>query len=111
MVDGREICNRNAAGTAEYKRRVAEMAERQGDRCAACHWPFDGHLGPPTFEHQDGRTAGHRDERIEKDGKWYNAALHGVCNGLKGSRRFHWVEGKFIPAVFTSYEQWQGEEK
>ena len=95
--DGREVCLSNAAGRTEYDSRRDRMADRQGKRCAICNFPFDGYLGPATFEHQDGRTSGHRDERTEIDGEWYNAALHGVCNGLKGSRRYHWVGKKFQP--------------
>jgi hypothetical protein len=42
-----------------------------------------------TFEHQDGRGmgGGHRDDRIEIDGKPYNGAACLSCNGSKGSKR------------------------
>lgn len=55
--DGREACLPTTAGRREYKRRTKKMAERQGLRCAICVFPFDGYLGPATFEHQAGRTA------------------------------------------------------
>ncbi len=55
-----------------------------------------------TFEHEDGRGmgAGHRDDRIEKNGKPYNGAAHFWCNAKKGSVRldkFLAEELQFIP--------------
>lgn len=106
MPDGREICCPNKIGTDEYKRRIVVMAARQKYLCALCCLP----LGmDATFEHQDGRgfNSSLRDDRTEIDGEWYNAATHTLCNGLKGSRRYHWIEGRFIPAVYASLEQWE----
>lgn len=40
-----------------------------------------------TFDHEAGRTAGHRDDRIEVNGVIQNAAVHLLCNGLRGSSR------------------------
>lgn len=100
MKDGREICNLlTKAGRDEYNRRIRVMRERQGKRCC-----LEGHvegcpgrlaLAEATFEHQDGRgmAAGHRDDRIEKDGKPYNGAAHFVCNSMKASRRIDYNEG------------------
>jgi hypothetical protein len=53
----------------------------------------------PTFEHQDGRGAGggHRDDRIEIDGQWNNAAVDPDCNISKGSKRYTWFQGKYQP--------------
>lgn len=95
--DFREVCHSNAAGRREYKARTRAMAERQNHGCAICSGHID--LYDITFDHQDGRglSGGHRDDRIEIDGKWYNASLCADCNGDKGSKRYHWVEGKYIP--------------
>ncbi len=86
--DGREVCNLNfKRGREEYQRRKLAMYIRQRQMCAICGiylfvtgWDFD---------HEDGRGmgGGHRDDRIEKDGKRYNAAVCSVCNMLKGSQR------------------------
>lgn len=94
--DGREVCQRNDAGWAEYDRRLCVMVKRQGFRCAWCLHLFGFVIGNPTFDHEDGRGLGgsHRDDRIlHADGTWKNAALCRKCNGLKGSQRFAWVLG------------------
>lgn len=96
MPDGREICS-----DAEYKRRTGIMAERQGHRCAICHRSLFGYR--PSFDHESGRGAGggNRDDRLwHEDGKtWCNAALCIPCNGEKGSKRYHWVDGKYVPKL------------
>jgi hypothetical protein len=38
--DGREVCQDNAAGWREYKRRVSVMVQRQGRRCCLCNRPL-----------------------------------------------------------------------
>lgn len=85
---GREVCNtRTRKGRIEYRSRVALMWERQDGLCCICgQWL---HLYESTFEHQDGRgmNGGHRDDRIEKDGKPYNGVAHYRCNAEKGSKR------------------------
>ena len=90
--DGREVCCRlTAAGKREYKRRVAMMVERQEGVCClygiapCCPGSLDGYI--PSFEHENGRGGGKRDDRIEMDGRWINGAAHVVCNAWKGSRR------------------------
>jgi hypothetical protein len=40
-----------------------------------------------TFDHENGRSAGKRDDRIEIDGKPINAAVHKSCNSARGSTR------------------------
>lgn len=93
--DGREVCNlKTRAGIGLYAGRTLMMQKRQGGHCALCHW----YLGM-TFDHEAGRgSAGsHRDDRIEVDGRWINAALCYKCNGEKGSKRYHWVQGKYVP--------------
>lgn len=102
---GREVCQPTAAGRREYKSRTDAMQKRQGGRCALCPW----YLGM-TFDHQDGRGSGggHRDDRIEIDGKWHNAALCIQCNGLKGSRRYHWIDGIYIPSIYATVEDAEG---
>jgi 5-methylcytosine-specific restriction endonuclease McrA len=97
--DGKDICLRSAEGRTEYKRRTLEMAQRQGLRCAICGSRFDGWLGDPTFDHEAGRSAGKRDDSIEVNGEWHNAALHRVCNQLKGSRAYTWALGLYLPVV------------
>lgn len=89
FAGGREVCNMlTAAGKAEYRRRVAEMWERQGKRCCLCLKPLA--LEEATFEHEWGRGIGGgvRDDRTRwPDGTWINGAACWTCNGLKGSRR------------------------
>lgn len=90
--DGREVCNNNAAGRAEYKKRTEDMWIRQSRICADC-----GHIAYyPTFDHEGGRGLGgsRRDDRIEIDGKPHNAMLCGTCNGIRGSQRYPY---KFLP--------------
>jgi hypothetical protein len=85
---GREVCNMmTAAGKREYRRRTLEMRERQDNRCCLCHQWMS--VQDTTFEHEAGRgmNGAHRDDRIEKDGKWLNGAAHFWCNSLKGSQR------------------------
>jgi hypothetical protein len=86
MRDGREICSKTDLGRAEYKRRTNSMAERQGWRCGLCGLAMTPDT--VTFDHQWGRGMGgsRRDDRIVLDGRPFNAAVHYVCNGEKGSR-------------------------
>jgi hypothetical protein len=95
---GREVCQNNAAGKAEYLDRLVTMVRRQFYQCPFCKQEFGG-FRHPTFDHQDGRGMGgaHRDDRIEVNGQPLNAALCSVCNGLKGSRRYFWKEGSYVP--------------
>lgn len=98
IVGGREVCSKTPRGRAEYARRVSKMADRQGNLCAIC----EQYMTAPTFEHQDGRGMGGslRDDVIEKQGKWYNAATCYQCNSRKGSRRYEWADGHFVPLVW-----------
>jgi hypothetical protein len=96
--DGRQVCTETAAGKRAYLRRIAEMLRRQHHICALC----GAYIGPfdrASFEHQDGRGMGgsNRDDRIEIDGKPYNAVAHGWCNANKGSRRYCWTDGIYGP--------------
>lgn len=97
--DGREVCvTKTPAGKKEYRIRTMLMYERQGGLCAICRRPMD--WLDMTFEHEAGRGhgGGHRDDRIfNEDGSWKNAAAHSLCNGLKSSRRFHWIDGLYMP--------------
>ena len=93
---GREVCNLLCKdGREEYMRRKRVMWERQGRTCILCHCVL--RWDEATFEHQDGRGhgGGHRDDRIEKDGKPYNGVAHGRCNIDKGSKRADYSE--FVP--------------
>ena len=88
MRDGREVCDLNSKrGMDEYLSRKRAMWERQHHVCCICRdflsWK------DAFFEHENGRGSGggHRDDRIEVDGKWQNGAAHALCNSAKGSRR------------------------
>jgi len=97
--DGREILDlKTKAGADVYQRRKLEMwDDRQGKRCALMitdickqrqgRWPKD----EIQFDHEHGRGAGKRDDRIEvlRDGKMVpqNAAVCPWCNSAKGSRK------------------------
>lgn len=85
--DLRQVCQKSASGRRVYQYRIREMWLRQRGLCCICHVPMG--LAAATFEHQDGRGmgAGHRDDRIEKDGKPYNGAAHWRCNAAKASKR------------------------
>lgn len=89
--DGREVCT--AAGYREYMSRRDAMAVRQNGRCALC----GDYMFFQTFDHERSRGGGKRDDRIEVDGKWQNAAVHFECNTRKGSKRYAWVNGKYVP--------------
>jgi hypothetical protein len=99
--DGREVCDLTTkAGYEEYKRRIEVMRIRQEKKCYLCGYFL--RKDEATFDHQDGRGhgGGHRDDRIEKDGKPYNGAAHFRCNASKGSVRlnkFLAEELQFIP--------------
>jgi hypothetical protein len=82
--DGREVCQDNAAGWREYKRRVQVMVQRQRYRCCLCKRRLSA--SDATFEHQRrrGMHAAFRDDRIAKDGQEWNGAAHWVCNHEKG---------------------------
>jgi hypothetical protein len=97
MADGREVCNLlTKDGRDEYDKRKRIMWKRQKKRC--CLFGFiDGCSGDlpwsdAMFEHESGRgmSGGHREDRIEIDGKWVNGVAHARCNSLKGSRRIYY---------------------
>jgi hypothetical protein len=95
--DGRQVCDKTAAGVREYKRRTEHMRQRQNCRCAICnHFLAEREA---TCDHSKGRGmgGGHRDDRVEIDGYWNNAALHNQCNVDKGSQRYGWVGGMYVP--------------
>lgn len=96
--DGREVCNQKAkAGRQEYYTRTLQMLNRQAGRCAICHNPLI--FLWVQFDHQEGRGSGggHRDDRIEIHGQWHNAALCSDCNTRKGSVRYYWQDGLYVP--------------
>ncbi len=95
--DGREVCQtrldhpEGAEGRAEYKRRKEAMWERQKGICCLYGFlpecPGKLEIKLATFEHEDGRGGGKRDDRISlPDGTWINGVSHLMCNSLKGSR-------------------------
>lgn len=87
-----------AEGRRTYKARTEAMEIRQDFKCAICKRVFL----VMTFDHQDGRGANakHRDDRLLDDkGEWKNAALCVDCNGFKGSRRYKWIGGEYLPVT------------
>jgi hypothetical protein len=82
----REICNPvTDDGILQYwYRRTAMWVRQEGSCCICCQ---DLHLADASFEHENGRTAGRRDDRIEIDGKAHNGASHLWCNKRRGSKR------------------------
>jgi hypothetical protein len=98
FTDGREVCDLlGRAGRDEYMGRIKTMWLRQGKVCCLCRQKLA--LRDATFEHQDGRgmSGGHRDDRIEIDGKPYNGAAHWKCNREKGSQRVDYTDFYFTP--------------
>ena len=94
---GREVCQtrldhpEGAEGRAEYKRRKEAMWKRQKGICCLYGFlpecPGKLEIKLATFEHEDGRGGGKRDDRISlPDGTWINGVSHLMCNSLKGSR-------------------------
>ena len=100
-ADGREQCNLyTAAGKAEYQRRKWAMRKRQNNQCCLFgHNPAcPGYMtkAETSFEHENGRTSGHRDDRISlPDGQWLNGAAHLLCNQWKGSRKIAYNSRNF----------------
>lgn len=73
--------------------------QRQDGKCAICGEPFTWR-NPSTFDHQSGRGMGggiRQDAIFDAEGNWINAAVHLYCNTAKGSRKYHWLDGKYIP--------------
>ena len=103
--DGREVCQtrldhpEGAEGRAEYKRRKEAMWERQKGICCLYGFlpecPGKLEIKLATFEHEDGRGGGKRDDRISlPDGTWINGVSHLMCNSLKGSRHIPFNEAR-----------------
>jgi len=105
MPDGREICGTHGKyrckdGTTEYRGRVLKMLLRQkGVCCLYGHNPdCPGYLheNEASFEHEYGRGAGNRDDRLYRPDPrtgvdvWLNGAAHLLCNSWKGSRKIHY---------------------
>lgn len=83
---GREVCNlKTRAGKQIYRDRVTAMLERQKGLCCNCRKPLAREEA--TFEHENGRGAGKRDDRILVKGKPINGASHLICNSQRGSKR------------------------
>jgi hypothetical protein len=100
--DGRQVCQlKTAVGLREYKKRTEDMLVRQKYRCALCgYWLH--HAWQAVFDHEDGRgmNGAHRcDKILYEDGRWKNAALCNGCNSLKGSKRYKWENGAYIPVT------------
>jgi hypothetical protein len=90
--DGKEVCNvAIPEGYAEYHWRVMLMWIRQEGVCCNCRLPLA--LKAATFEHQNGRGAAKRDDRIalyDEEGRFVchiNGASCAQCNRNRGSRR------------------------
>lgn len=102
--NGRQVCSPNAAGRREYERRTKAVSDRQKGKCAICLL-----VGAKLrLDHQDGRGhgGGHRDDRIlDEKGMWMNAGLCDFCNGCKGSKRYHWIEGKYQEVVRKKFKE------
>lgn len=109
--DGREVCQDTMAGRREYRSRTRQMLMRQRGVDAITGEPMD--TWEATFDHEAGRGhgGGHRDDRIGSDDDWHNAALSEASNSKKGSRRYKWVGGKYIPAVYSTPEQMEMAER
>jgi len=93
----REVCTKTAAGKREYTFRRSEMWLRQDGNCAICGEFMYGN--EYAFDHQDGRGHGggfRNDAILDAEGNWLNAALCHSCNGKKGSKRYQWLNGKYV---------------
>ena len=94
--DGKEICADTPKGREEYRLRTLKMGDRQKGICRWCELPM--YYGDCSFDHDNGRTKGNRDDRIEIDGRETNAAVHPQCNAERGSSRIltrkEWLKWK-----------------
>lgn len=103
--DGREKINLLCKeGRDIYSNRKREMHDRQNGICClhgvAPGCPGRLALKEAMFEHEDGRTSGHYDDRIwvtikGKRGR-KNGVAHPACNSWKGSRRIPYNEHEEI---------------
>lgn len=96
--DGREVCTKTRLGKLEYDARRVAMWIRQGGKDAITGEWVDVNVA--QFDHEAGRGhgGGHRDDRIlNEDGSWKNAVLSPANNTLKGSKRYHWENGGYVP--------------
>ena len=97
FAGGREVCNLTCKdGRDEYERRKDAMFQRQGGICCL-HGFIEGCPGKlkrseAVYEHETGRGhgSGHRDDRIEVNGKRQNGVAHPICNLSKASRRINY---------------------
>jgi len=104
--NGRQVCTDTAAGKREYKARTTEMWLRQEGICPITGRWVDENVA--QFDHEAGRGSGggHRDDRIlNEDGEWQNAAVSPEGNTLKGSKRYQWVDGKYLPVLSREVNQ------
>lgn len=86
FAGGREICNyRRREGLNIYADRVFAMLKRQKGYCCNCRQRLD--WTEATFEHENGRGGGRRDDRIWIGNKPINGASHLICNQQRGSKR------------------------
>lgn len=103
--DLKEICNpATVEGRAEYWFRTMLMWIRQDGWCCFREYDFCPgrlRLADCTFEHEDKRGGGKKDERlalVDTEGRFIrhiNGAAHGECNGIAGSRRLPIYHGGF----------------
>jgi hypothetical protein len=97
-IGKREVFNmKTKEGRRMYKDLLYEMEVRQNFKCAICERTAGSRM---EFDHQDGRGSGggnRTDAIIDEKGGWINAALCSNCNTLKGSKRYKWVNGKYVP--------------
>ena len=98
--DGREVLNtKTERGGKEYAARKWKMYARQEGTC--CLYGFNpdcpGRMRKcdASFEHEDGRSAGRHDDRIElPNGDWINGCSHILCNSWKGSRKIPYNDAR-----------------
>lgn len=89
---------KTAEGKRLYEARTYEMSLAQGCLCAICRQL----MLEPTFDHALGRGhgGGHRDDRaFDEAGNQVNAAVCVKCNGIKGSKRYAWIGGLYLPVT------------
>jgi hypothetical protein len=105
--DGKEICADTPRGREEYRLRTLKMFDRQCGICRWCGLPM--FYSDASFDHENGRTKGNQDDRIEVDGVPQNAAVHYQCNAERGSSRIltrvewlAWKANKYEPILDDS---------
>lgn len=90
FADGREVCNdKTVEGRAEYRRRRRVAFEEQKGICPLCRKRLLWSEATTDHKRPRGMGSGARDDRQSNI-----AAVHGLCNSMRGSKRTGYEEDR-----------------